>query len=166
MKDSGDAVHGPLRILLAGERQSGKTTCCVNTVRRLREQGARPGGVVCPKRCDKTGKVVGIEVVDILQDPPAREILARTDRTLDGPSTGAYHFSERGLSFGRDALQYTDENGDIDFDWQVVAQGNVSVTPLKLDMSDEPQLYALKALYEDDFQFGQPGADSPPGPNG
>lgn len=115
MKGKGEGVERPLRILLMGERKSGKTTCCMNAVRLLREQGLRPGGVVCPKLCDETGRIVGIEVVDILCDPPSREVLARTDRCLDGPSTGAYHFAERGLAFGREALERGAKHGDVVF---------------------------------------------------
>ena len=115
MKGMGDDADRPLRILLAGDRKSGKTTCCLTSARMLREQGIRPGGVVCPKLCDESGRVTGIEGLNILTDPPSREILARTDIGMDGPSTGAYHFSKRGLEFGRDALEAGARLGDVLF---------------------------------------------------
>jgi nucleoside-triphosphatase THEP1 len=115
VKGTGDGAGVPLRILLAGERKSGKTTCCLASARLLRGQGIRPGGVVCPKSCDDAGRVTGIEVWNILTDPPSREVLARTDRGMDGPSTGAYHFSQRGLQFGRDALEAGSRLGDVVF---------------------------------------------------
>ena len=115
MTGTGHDAHSPLRILLVGERKSGKTTCCLNAVLLLRERGVQPGGVVCPKLWDDKGRVVGIEVVDLLGDPPAREVLARTGRSLDGPSTGAYHFSEKGLAFGREALERGLKHGDVVF---------------------------------------------------
>jgi nucleoside-triphosphatase THEP1 len=115
VKDTGDGAGRPLRILLVGERKSGKTTCCLHTAALLREQKVRPGGVVCPKLFDETGRVTGIEVLDMLRDPPSREILARTDRRLDGPSTGAYHFSPRALAFGRAALESGFRQGDVVF---------------------------------------------------
>jgi nucleoside-triphosphatase THEP1 len=81
----------------------------------LREKGLRPGGVVCPKMLDRARDVIGIEVLNLLDDPPSREVLARTDRGMDGPSTGAYHFSEEGLRFGREALETGARQGDIVF---------------------------------------------------
>ncbi len=115
MNDTGGGPDRPLRILLVGERKSGKTTCCMTTARMLLEKGLRPGGVVCPKLLDHAGEVIGIEVLNLLDDPPSREILARTDRAMDGPSTGAYHFSEKGLRFGREALEAGARLGDIVF---------------------------------------------------
>ena len=105
----------PLRILLAGERGSGKTTCCMTAARMLREQGLRPAGVVCPKLVDGEGRVIGIEVLNILTDPPSREVLARTDLERVGPRTGRYQFSEEGLQFGRDALKAGARHGDVMF---------------------------------------------------
>jgi nucleoside-triphosphatase THEP1 len=81
----------------------------------LRDKGLRPGGVVCPKLLDKAGEVIGIEVLNLLDEAPSSEVLARTDRTLDGPATGAYHFSDRGLRFGREALEAGARLGDVVF---------------------------------------------------
>jgi nucleoside-triphosphatase THEP1 len=81
----------------------------------LRENGLRPGGVACPKLLGPAGEVIGIEVLNLLEDPPSREVLARTDREQDGPSTGAYHFSEKGLRFGREALEAGAKLGDVLF---------------------------------------------------
>lgn len=104
-----------MRILLAGERKSGKTTCCLIAARLLREKGVHPGGVICPKLYDPAGRVTGIEVLNVLSDPPSREVLARTDSSLDGPRIGAYQFSQRGLEFGRQALEAGVRLGDIIF---------------------------------------------------
>ncbi len=115
MNDTVGDPDRPVRILLVGERKSGKTTCCMTAARMLRENGLRPGGVVCPKLHDRAGEVIGIEVLNLLDDPPSREVLARTDRGMDGPRTGAYHFSEKGLLFGREALEAGAGAGDIVF---------------------------------------------------
>ncbi len=105
----------PMRILLAGERKSGKTMCCTACAGMLRERGVRPGGVVCPNLLDRAGEVIGIEVLNLLDDPPSREVLARTEAEMDGPSTGKYHFSQKGLRFGREALEAGVRAGDIVF---------------------------------------------------
>jgi nucleoside-triphosphatase THEP1 len=115
VKGMGDGADRLLRILLVGGRKSGKTTCCMTTARLLREQGFRPGGVACPKLLDESGEVTGIEVLNLLSDPPSREVLARRDRKMDGPSTGAYHFSKRGLEFGREALKTGASLADLVF---------------------------------------------------
>jgi nucleoside-triphosphatase THEP1 len=112
---AGSGPDRPLRILLVGERKSGKTTCCLTAARMLRDKGLRPGGVVCPKLLDRAGEVIGIDALNLLDDPPSRELLARTDLGMDGPSTGAYHFSEKGLQFGREALDAGARLGDIVF---------------------------------------------------
>ena len=115
MKGTADSTDKPLRILLVGERKSGKTTCCLRTITLLRENKLRPGGVVCPKLLDDSGTVTGIEVLDILDDPPSREVLAWTDHSMDGPRTGGYHFSPRGLAFARSALETGVRQGDVVF---------------------------------------------------
>jgi nucleoside-triphosphatase THEP1 len=115
VNEAGRRPGALLRILLVGDRKSGKTTCCMTAARMLREKGLRPGGVVCPKLVDRAGEVMGIEALNLLDDPPSREVLARTDRGMDGPSTGAYHFSEKGLRFGREALEAGTRLGDIVF---------------------------------------------------
>ncbi len=59
--------------------------------------------------------------------------------------------------FGRDALQY-DEDDDEDVDWRAVQKGYVSVTPLRLNFTDEDALHSLKAIYDGDAHARQPGA--------
>ncbi len=105
----------PLRILLVGERGAGKTTCCAAAATRLRERGLRPAGVLCPKLVDGAGRVTGIEILDLLPDPPSRRVLARTDQALAGPRTGAYRFSEEAFRFGRLALEEGARRGDVLF---------------------------------------------------
>ncbi len=58
--------------------------------------------------------------------------------------------------FGRDALQY-DEEDEEDADWRAVEQGYVSVTPLRLNFTDEDSLHSLKAQYDGDVHARQSG---------
>ena len=58
--------------------------------------------------------------------------------------------------FGRDALMY-DEQDEPDADWRAVEQGYISVTPLRLNVTDEESLHSLKALYDRDVYAGQSG---------
>ena len=116
MNDTGGGPARPLRILLVGERKSGKTTCCMTAARMLREKGLRPGGVVCPKLLDRAGEVIGIEALNLLDDPPSREVLARTDRgTGRAQHRGLSLLAREGLRFGREALDAGARLGDIVF---------------------------------------------------
>ncbi len=63
--------------------------------------------------------------------------------------------------FGRDALQY-DENDHEDADWRAVEAGCVSVTPLRLNFTDEGSLHSLKAIYDGDAHARQSGAHTTP----
>lgn len=48
-----------------------------------------------------------------------------------------------GYRFGRDPMAFLDDEDDPLVDWRVVEQGDVSVTPLRLDMTDEKFLAAV-----------------------
>jgi 5'-nucleotidase len=63
--------------------------------------------------------------------------------------------------FGRDALMYDGED-EPDADWRAVEQGYVSVTPLRLNITDEESLHSLKALYDGDVHAGQSGVVTTP----
>lgn len=105
----------PLRILLTGERGSGKTTCCRRAAALLEARGVRCGGVLCPKILTADGEIEGIEILDLLGDPTAGRLLARAGPPLDGPRTGAYAFTEEGIRFGRQALERAATDADVVF---------------------------------------------------
>jgi nucleoside-triphosphatase THEP1 len=147
----------PLRVLLVGERRAGKTTCCVTAARMIREEGLRPGGVVCPKLLEEGGEVIGIEVVDLLSDPPSRELLARTDRSLGGPSIGVYAFSEKGLEFGRRALEAGAERGDVVFGdelgpLEMLGQGFTNLLTLARRPSTPPMVLVVRTGLSSDVR--------------
>ncbi len=63
--------------------------------------------------------------------------------------------------FGRDALVYDPEDPE-DADWRAVEQGWVSVTPLRLNMTDERYLDSLKARYDGVVSAGYAGVLTAP----
>jgi 5'-nucleotidase len=66
--------------------------------------------------------------------------------------------------FGRDAMLY-DERDAEDADWRAVEQGYVSVTPLRLNFTDEDSLRSLKAAYEGDSHARHSGVLASPEEN-
>ncbi len=67
--------------------------------------------------------------------------------------------------FGRDALQYDEEDGE-DADWRAVKQGFVSVTPLRLNFTDEDTLHLMKKTVDGDVHTRQPGVAPTPEKDG
>jgi len=95
-----------VRVVVTGERGVGKSTVCEKALWILRAEGKRCGGVLTRKVRDPLGRIQGIEVLDVWQDPPEARLLARTeDRDADGPRVGAYRFMRAGLEFGREAIR-------------------------------------------------------------
>jgi 5'-nucleotidase len=67
--------------------------------------------------------------------------------------------------YGRDALLYDDEDEE-DADWRAVEQGYVSVTPLRVNITDEDTLHSFKAMVDGDVRIGQSGVVSTPEEDG
>jgi 5'-nucleotidase len=67
--------------------------------------------------------------------------------------------------YGRDALLY-DHEDEADADWRAVEQGYVSVTPLRMNITDEDTLHSLKATYDGDVRVGQSGVVTTPDEDG
>jgi len=114
-KMSSETGGRPFRLLLTGERGAGKTALCFKVLRQLGDMGKRCGGVLCPKLLGPEQEVVGIQVIDLLSVPSVPRTLARKDRPLEGPSFGAFFFSEEALQFGREALEKGAGQGDVLF---------------------------------------------------
>lgn len=95
-----------VRVVVTGERGVGKSTVCEKALWILRAEGKLCGGVLTRKVRDPLGRIQGIEVLDVSQDPPKARMLARTDvRETDGPRIGPYRFLRSGLEFGREAIR-------------------------------------------------------------
>jgi len=58
-----------------------------------------------------------------------------------------------GFRFGRDPMTFLDDGDGLPVDWRVVEQGDISVTPLRLNMTDEN---FLAALPQGEFAEGEP----------
>jgi len=145
----GEEQVRPLRLLLSGERGSGKTTLCLKTVEVLRQRGLRCGGVLCPKVFGEQGEILGIEAVDVAGDSKVRRLLARTDRVLNGPVIGPYSFSAEGLRFAQLALAGGAARGDILFadelgPLEMRGAGLVNLLPLALDAAVPPMVITVR----------------------
>lgn len=110
--------------LLTGEVGVGKTTVAERVVGLARRQGLTYGGLVAPAMESRCGQKVGIWGVDL--ESGERRVLARTDRTLDGPGVGPYSFDAAALAWslhvveraiGGSDLVVVDEIGKLEL-WQ------------------------------------------------
>ncbi len=81
--------------LLSGEIGVGKTTICQRVLALARKRGYRCGGLLTPAIFSPEGNKIGIEALDLLSG--RSWLLARTDRPMDGPQIGPYHFEARAL---------------------------------------------------------------------
>lgn len=72
----------------------------------------------------------------------------------------------RCFSYGRDEPQYVEDGDPADTDWMAVQNGFVSVTPLRLDMTDLEFLESRKRLGLKRVPVGQAGAGSAPEEDG
>jgi len=62
--------------------------------------------------------------------------------------------------FGADPMEYLDGYDARDADWKAVEQGFISVTPLRLNTTDDGFLHALQAGEYGEMDVGQPGVCS------
>lgn len=105
-----------VRVVVTGQRGVGKSTVCEKALWVLRAEGKVCGGVLTRKVRDPVGRIQGIEVLDVSQDPPEARLLARTDaRDADGPRVGPYRFLRAGLEFGREAIRRGLSEADVLF---------------------------------------------------
>jgi molybdopterin-guanine dinucleotide biosynthesis protein A len=99
-----------VRLLVTGERGSGKTTWCREYIDRGRESGLSVGGILCPG-LEQQGQRVGSNAVDLLTDqdvPFAR--LSRNESSGEGEEVGDYTISRDGILFARAAIKRAIEN--------------------------------------------------------
>ncbi len=89
--------------LLTGPVGVGKTTVAERVVGLARQRGFTCGGLLAPAMTDLCGQKVGIWGVEILSGE--RRIVARTDRELDGPTTGPYSFDAAALDWAVTAIE-------------------------------------------------------------
>jgi broad specificity polyphosphatase/5'/3'-nucleotidase SurE len=68
--------------------------------------------------------------------------------------------------FGSDPMQYIDDGETDEVDWKVVEEGDISITPLCLNMTDETFLRALKSGHYGGAIRGYPGVETSPEKHG
>jgi 5'/3'-nucleotidase len=110
---------------------------------------------------------LNVNFPDLVDSYPGRIRWTRVGRKFYGDflEAGTDEEGRACYRFGRDALRY-DEGDEADADWRAVQQGYVSVTPLRLNGTDEESLHSLKALYEGDVRIGQSGVHPAPEEDG
>jgi nucleoside-triphosphatase THEP1 len=84
-------------ILLTGHVGVGKTTVAERVAGLALRQGLACGGLLAPAMKNACGQKAGIWGVDVATGE--RQVLARTDRDLGGPATGAYSFDAVSLEW-------------------------------------------------------------------
>lgn len=101
---------------------------------------------------------LNVNFPDLVDGYPATIRWTRMGRKFYGDflEEGADDEGKPCYRFGRDAMRYDDVDSH-EADWRAVEQGNVSVTPLRLNFTDEESLLSLKDLYEGDVHVRHPG---------
>jgi 5'-nucleotidase len=108
-----------------------------------------------------------VNLPDLVDGYPQRIRWTRMGRKFYGDflEEGSDEEGRPCLRFGRDAMLYDPSDPD-DADWRAVEQGYVSVTPLRLNMTDEDNLHSLKGSYDGEVHLGQSGVYATPEKDG
>lgn len=114
------------------------------------------------------GTLLNVNVPNQVDGSPLRMRWTRLGRKRYGDflQEGTDPSGRRCFSYGRDAFQYVEEGGAADTDWMAVRSGFVSVTPLRLDMTDQEFLESRTRLGFRGVLVGQAGAGSAPEEDG
>lgn len=99
-----------MRLLVAGEPGSGKTTWCREYIDRQRKSGSSVGGILCPA-IEQQGQRVGSNALDLLtgQEVPFAR-LSGHGSFKGGEKIGDYTISTDGISFACGAIRRAVEN--------------------------------------------------------
>ena len=93
-----------MKILISGTSGVGKTTLCERIVDMALERDLKCGGVLCPGAGE--GKTIAMDL-----STGEKEEMATKDSKADGVPIGEYVLSEKGISFGKNAIRNAIENG-------------------------------------------------------
>jgi len=114
------------------------------------------------------GVLWNVNIPNLIDGQPVRIRWTRLGRKYYGDCLEEEK-GEQGKSvfrFGKDPLQYIEEADRGDIDWKTIEEGDVSITPLRIDTTDEQSLGILKKGYDGGKVHGQPGVETSPEKHG
>ncbi len=92
-----------MNIIVTGPPGSGKTTLCQSYVREWERLGWHVGGLLCPEVV-QGGQRIGSNACDLLSGQTVPMTRLINGPPLEGHTIGKYVISNRGICFGRKAL--------------------------------------------------------------
>jgi len=114
------------------------------------------------------GTLLNANIPNILDGSPLKMRWTRLGQKFYGDFLEE-GLDERGLryfSYGRDTLRYIQEEDTSNVDWMAVQEGFISVTPLRLDLTDTEFLQSRKRVGPKSVPVGQAGAGKAPEKDG
>lgn len=134
--------------IITGHRGIGKTTCLLKIIKKLRADSVKISGIITPPIYNGKDKKVGFTAYNV--ETEEMWDLARTDKTLAGPSYGPFSFSKKGLIRANDVLKeslqkkdytiFLDEVGPLELSKH---QGFFPVLPLLTSSKRDLNLYII-----------------------
>ncbi len=92
------------------------------------------------------GVLLNVNIPNLVDGNPGRIRWTRLGRKYYGDCLHEETDEQgrRGFRFGQDPLIFLEDEGGLPLDWKVVEKGDVSITPLRLNMTDERFLTSLE----------------------
>ncbi|MEW6443319.1 MAG: 5'/3'-nucleotidase SurE [bacterium] len=114
------------------------------------------------------GTLLNVNVPNVLDGSPLQVRWTRLGRKLyaDFLEERSDAQGNRCFTYGRDTLQYLDAGDASETDWKAVKDGHVSVTPLRIDLTDHDFLESTMRMGPKRAAIGQTRADAAPEKDG
>ena len=112
--------------------------------------------------------LLNVNVPNILDGSPLKMRWTRLGQKFYGDflEEGIDEKGLRFFSYGRDTLRYVEEEDTSNLDWMAVREGFISLTPLRLDLTDTQFLQSRKRVGAEGVTAGQAGAGTAPEEDG